>query len=78
LVLVKSPAVDPKVLPQLREGFIKFAVSDVEVLLGAGREEDARQLASKLLAFDSSATTRAQLVEQAKRAGKPDWQPPKT
>jgi hypothetical protein len=77
-VLVKSPAVDPKVLPRLREGFIKFAVSDVEVLLGAGREEDARQLASKLLAFDSSATTRAQLVEQAKRAGKPDWQPPKT
>jgi hypothetical protein len=47
---------------------IKGALSDIEVLTGAGRIEDARTLTEKLLAYDGSEATRVALKLHVDRA----------
>ena len=57
---------------QMRESVIKNAVRDVEVLAGAGEVADARTMANRLLAYDSSEGTQTVLQQHLARAGHPD------
>lgn len=50
---------------------LNATVRDVEVLVGAGRIDQARILANRLLKLDSSAKMKATLKARLKRAGNP-------
>jgi hypothetical protein len=51
------------------------ALSNIEVLTGAGRLDDARILTEKLLGFDPSDATRAAIKEHVERAAQPAASP---
>jgi RNA polymerase sigma factor (sigma-70 family) len=51
---------------------LKGALTNIEVLIGAGQLDDARTLIGKVLAFDHSEATRAAIRQRAERAGHPD------
>ena len=53
----------------------KSAAKDVEVLAGSGDLANARELAKRFLAIDSSESARALLQERAERAGHPELFP---
>lgn len=55
-----------------RTYLLTTTTKNIEVLAGAGKLEQARALADKLLAYDGSNDTRAQIQEHAARAGHPD------
>lgn len=55
-----------------RTYLLNTTTKNIEVLAGAGKLEQARALADKLLAYDGSNDTRAQIQEHAARAGHPD------
>lgn len=52
----------------IRQAIVDQTLPNIEVLAGAGKSDESRQLTEKLLAFDSSATTRARLEEHLARA----------
>jgi hypothetical protein len=54
--------------PALREQVIGTALTNIEVLTGAGETDDARLLTEKLLTFDDTEATRARLKEHIARA----------
>lgn len=54
----------------------RTTAKNIEVLAGAGRLENARSLATQLLAFDRSEETKALLSEHLTRAGHPELLPP--
>jgi tetratricopeptide (TPR) repeat protein len=56
---------------ELRKSVINGTVTNIEVLTGAGKLEDARMLTEKLLAFDASDSTRTAIKEHLERAGAP-------
>lgn len=58
--------------PELRENAINGAITNIEVLAGAGKVVDARTLAQRLLNFDNSEATQVKLRERLDRAGRPD------
>ncbi len=58
---------------EMRQATVDATLVNIEVLTGAGKIEDARILTEKLLAFDSSETTRAALKHHVGRALIP-WQ----
>ena len=47
---------------------MKDALSDIEVLTGAGKAEEAKTLTEKLLALDGSEATRTALKQHIARA----------
>lgn len=51
---------------------VRTATGDIEVLVGAGKLDEARAYAAKLLALDDSVATRKLLHEAATRAGHPE------
>jgi hypothetical protein len=55
-----------------RESLINSTAENVEVVAGASELEDARQLAGRLLRFDSSAEAKAILQQHLERAGHPE------
>lgn len=55
---------------------VVYAAANFEALVGAGRLEEAKELAGLLLAFDSSPATRTELQERARRAGQVQWTMP--
>lgn len=66
-------ASDPERIRQMQRSYtIKATAQSVEVLAGAGDLANARKLAERLLAYDSSETTKATLQEHLQRAGRPD------
>jgi tetratricopeptide (TPR) repeat protein len=56
---------------ELRKTVIDGTVTNIEVLTGAGKLEDARMLTEKLLAFDASDSTRTAIKEHVERASQP-------
>lgn len=54
-----------------RRAIVDSTVTNIEVLTGAGKVEEARMLTEKLLAFDSSDATRAALQQHTDRAQAP-------
>jgi RNA polymerase sigma factor (sigma-70 family) len=54
-----------------RESTLAWAATNIEMLAGAGDLAHARSLAERLLAFDSSESTRALIQQHAERAGHP-------
>lgn len=52
----------------VRTSIVDQTLTNIEVLAGAGRADEARQLTEKLLAFDTSLATRARLDEHLARA----------
>lgn len=54
-----------------RTSAIAAAAKSIEVLAGAGKLAEARNLAERLLQFDGSATTKAVIQKHATRAGQP-------
>lgn len=54
-----------------REFVIETALTDIEVLTGAGKKTEAQTLTAKLLEFDRSAATQAALQRRLERAGQP-------
>jgi TonB family protein len=59
----------------LRAYFITAGAKEVEALAGAGHLEEARDLATRLAAYDPSAADLAALQEHLKRAGHPELMP---
>jgi hypothetical protein len=55
----------------LKKAILDATLTNLEVLTGAGKTEDARTLTEKLLAFDSSDATRASLQQHVDRAQAP-------
>jgi hypothetical protein len=51
---------------------VRLATGNIEVLVGAGKVEEAEAYAKKLLAYDGSAATREKLHAAAVRAGRAD------
>lgn len=56
---------DPEMQERVRKSVIDTARTDIEVLVGAEKTDEARQLAERLLTYEDSAATRA-AIEQAK------------
>jgi hypothetical protein len=56
----------------MRANVVTQGAKNIEVLAGSGQMENARALAEKVLAYDSSAETRAAIQEHATRAGHPE------
>eukprot|EP01031_Cornospumella_fuschlensis_P017768 gene17768-21735_t len=54
-----------------RNYVVKGTFSNIEVLTGAGRLDDARVLTAKLLAFEGSEATRAAIQHHVDRARLP-------
>jgi hypothetical protein len=52
---------------------VRTALKNIEILLGIGDLVHARELAQKVLAFDSSSETRALVQQRAERAGQPNF-----
>jgi hypothetical protein len=52
----------------IRETIVNDTLTNIEILTGAGKLDDARLLTEKLLAFDSSEATRAKLKQHVDRA----------
>ncbi|MBC7366491.1 MAG: hypothetical protein H7343_06695 [Undibacterium sp.] len=63
--------VDPQRQAGIRESVIEGTLTNIEVLTGAGRVDDARRLTEKLLTFDRSDSTRALLERHVARARPP-------
>lgn len=64
---------NPEAIQKSKRDFaVKVAANNIEVLAGAGDLAHAQSLAKKLLAYDSSAETRAILQNQLARAGHPE------
>jgi hypothetical protein len=61
-----------------RDSAIRSAATNVEVLAGAGRIEQARSLAGKILKYDASPETQDLLKRHLTRAGQPDLLSPPT
>lgn len=57
--------------PYFREQVIEPIARNIEVLTGTGKLDEARTLTEKLLAFDSSDSTRAIIKQHVDRAGQP-------
>jgi RNA polymerase sigma factor (sigma-70 family) len=55
--------------PGLIQDVIQSTAESIEILAGAGRPQDARALAEKLLAFDNSESTRVIIRQHLDRAG---------
>lgn len=60
--------VDAQHQPVVRKSVIEGTLTNIEVLTGAGRADDAQRLTEKLLSFDNSDATRAQLKQRIERA----------
>ncbi|ACB73372.1 sigma-70 family RNA polymerase sigma factor [Opitutus terrae] len=56
----------------IRRTIVQGSAAGIEALAGAGEAQQARELAWRLLEFDSSETTRRLLQEHATRAGVPE------
>lgn len=54
----------------IRQAIVDTALTYIEVLTGAGKQQEARMLTEKLLSYDSSETTRAALAQRVERAGR--------
>jgi hypothetical protein len=58
------------------ESFLRFTIKStakrIEALAGVGRLDDARDLATRLLALDGSSETKSLLEQHAERAGQPE------
>ena len=63
---------------QTRELFIVTSARDIELLAGAGDLANARTLAQRLLAYDTTETTKALIQKHAERAGQPGLLTPTT
>lgn len=57
---------------QLRAFLLDSAATDLEVLVGAGKLDDARNLRTKMLEMDGSDAMKAKMAERVARTGKPD------
>jgi hypothetical protein len=62
---------DASLQAEIRKAILDATLTNIEVLTGAGKTEDARVLTEKLLAFDSSDATRASLQQHIDRAQTP-------
>lgn len=62
---------DASLQAEIRKAILDATLTNIEVLTGAGKTEDARVLTEKLLAFDSSDATRASLQQHIDRAQAP-------
>lgn len=71
--MVNSLDKDSHIRKQLEEGFHEVTINEgaqyFEALAGLKRNDDAKNLATAILKFDSSEDTRATLAEAAQRAG---------
>lgn len=56
----------------IRKATVEGTLTNIEVLTGAGKVEEARVLTEKLLAFDGSDATRVRLKQHIERASHPD------
>jgi hypothetical protein len=66
-----SASIGAEAKSTMKDMLINKAVQNIEVLAGAGDLEHARELALKLLDFDSSTTTQALMLAHMTRAGQP-------
>jgi hypothetical protein len=70
---IPATIANPELIRQAnRRLAVTTAAKDIEVLAGAGKMEQARALAGRVLAYDSSDDTKAQIQERAARAGHPE------
>ena len=59
---------DPSRQAMMRKAVIDQTLTNIEVLAGAGKSDETRQLTVKLLAFDNSESTRTRLEQHLARA----------
>lgn len=69
--IMHMPKLSPEIADHARRSIIETTVTSIEILTGAGHADAARTLTEKLLAFDTSDTTRTALQGAVARAQAP-------
>lgn len=67
--LRNRPVTDEASLAAYRQSVVRSTAKNIEVLIGAGHVDEAKELTGKLLAYDHSDATRATLQYHTARAG---------